>query len=304
MSHTLLLSNPQSGRNRHGLEAVEAVAGQCGMRCERPTLAELGDAVSRWQGEEVGRIIVNGGDGTLVALVEALYAHWQGTLPLLAVLPGGTTNLVCKDIGWQGCRKRSLKRIANSVSENTRTRAPLSVRVEGDTAPRIGFFLGLAAMPRAIRFARACWHSKGMHGSLSELLVFAKVLWSLAIGRVERDPLLQPVSMQCNGQEMSPMVVGFVTCLERLVFGIRPLATPVKVCFVGLHTPYGELRKLLSAILLRQPLSDIRGLQRINAETLALQLDSDWVLDGELINASPNTLLQISQAPALRFLVP
>ena len=97
-----VLINPHSGRNRAGIEEERrlmesnrdlVVRRTDDARGARMALAELARA-------GVNLLVVHGGDGTLQRVFHLLY---NGSLfdrpPALAVLPGGTTNMIANDIG-------------------------------------------------------------------------------------------------------------------------------------------------------------------------------------------------------------
>src|SRR4029453_13687033 len=62
-------------------------------------------------------IIVNGGDGTVQAVLTALFDADPDTLPLLAVLPSGTTNMVAADVEAMRHPVPALQRLLQATDE-------------------------------------------------------------------------------------------------------------------------------------------------------------------------------------------
>jgi len=111
-----MINNPLSGRNfRRGLlERVRGLltAHPAVAHFEENTVDGMGTAVENLLRAETEIIVVNGGDGTVQAVLTALLrSPLPRALPLLAVLPGGTTNTTARNVGYGRRPLQALQRL-------------------------------------------------------------------------------------------------------------------------------------------------------------------------------------------------
>ena len=103
-----LLSNPLSGGNQKGLAPVyEALTDQPHTHhLEVRNLSDAASALAELAQREVDVVAVNGGDGTIQAVLTALF-HLKPfeQLPLLAILRAGTDSAIARDVGIRGRRR-------------------------------------------------------------------------------------------------------------------------------------------------------------------------------------------------------
>jgi len=91
-----VLNNPRSGGNRRGLGAVREVLAAYPQVSHREVLtpADVASALVDFARKEVNTVAVNGGDGTIQAVLTVLCNHQPfETFPHLAVLRAGTTSM-------------------------------------------------------------------------------------------------------------------------------------------------------------------------------------------------------------------
>jgi diacylglycerol kinase (ATP) len=94
--------NPLSGGNRNGLEDVRSVisAHPQVIHCDVQTPDDVQVALAQFARQKVNLLAVNGGDGTVQAVLTAIFQHQPfEEPPLLAVLQSGTTSMT-------GCGRR------------------------------------------------------------------------------------------------------------------------------------------------------------------------------------------------------
>ena len=309
----VLISNPESGRNRkEGLDALHRLAQAAGIPYHTPALAELHSLLQTLAGRQTDLLIVNGGDGTLDTVLTCLRRNpWAMREPAIALLGGGTTNMVHGDVGIGKGPLDGLKRIAAALraqrNEPLVHRPLIKVTRSGDAENHYGFFLGITGLPRAILFARERFHTRGFTGPLSELSVIVAMIGRLFSGRIERDPVLSPLPVTfAHGNDALREVrcaLGFVTTLKRLVLGIRPMQadTGEDLYNVLLSYPYTKFWRVLPALLRRRPLPAIPGLHLQASKTTILHLDSAWVLDGEMFGGAGEERLTITADAPVRF---
>jgi diacylglycerol kinase (ATP) len=144
----VLVLNPHSRANRRdpGMATrLGGVLGDAGRVISAASLAELADAAVELARRPPAAIAIHGGDGTLhKSLAALLRAAGSGPLPPIAILPGGTMNVVASSLRLLGRPEA----IATRLGQAVRAGAPLPTCVRrclrvGDTH---GFVFGNGLM--------------------------------------------------------------------------------------------------------------------------------------------------------------
>ena len=133
--------------------ALVTAASRHGARVhETRNLAEL-DAVA-WSLAEGGTsaVVLAGGDGSALAGVSALSRVFGGTVPPIALAPGGTVNIIAANLdpGARGPAPERAARLLRAVCEGTATSKPtptLRVRDDGG-GDRVAFIFGAGLVAR------------------------------------------------------------------------------------------------------------------------------------------------------------
>lgn len=314
MSRVAVLSNPASGRNRNGLHEVEAACRALGLaHATTGEAAELEAVLRNFAAEGVDVLAINGGDGTLVATLTAIRNRRAfAREPLIALLRGGSTNMVHDDVGVPGRPARALERVAAACREGVtdaaiRRRAAIAMRHDHANDTAFGFFFAAAAGPRAIRAAQRTLHRRGLAGPLGDGLSLASTMLRLVAGRIGRHPILHPTrlawSLDGGSWREAATVLLTVTTLERLLFGLRPAPPDGGLGVAGLLWPYHGLWRRLPGFLRGRGPDEGGGLWRARAGCLSLKSPDGYVLDGEPVEPGPGTTVVVEAAAPARFLV-
>jgi hypothetical protein len=145
------------------------------------------------------------------------------------------------------------------------------------TEPRYGFFLGTNAVVRGIRRTRSNLHRHVSTGRLSELLSVVVMLWRLLRRRVERDPVLSPVSVEfCRDgghRRQAAQVLLMAMSVQKAILGIRPLRRGQRAGLAVLSWPDYRLAPWIKRFLTGR-LDDFNR--------ISLRGDFEWILDGEM----------------------
>lgn len=316
MTSIAVISNPLSGRNRGGLERIRAMAARAGVpHFETQSLNDLEVVLRDLARRGVEVLAVNGGDGTVRAVLTMIRdSRGFPSEPTIAVLRGGTTNMIAGDVGLVGRPDQALKRLVeacrNGVPENmVRERRMLALRKAPDRPPIYGFFFGAAAIPRAIRQSREVFHRRGMTGALGSGLSLGWALMRLLARCAENDPILHPdtICYEVDGQERQEVraILFLVTGLHRLLLGIRPVDPGDALGMAMLTHPYRSILLSLPDFLSVHAGSATRlhdGYRRSRVRCLKLLTGSGYTLDGELFESDPNVPLTLSASAKVRFL--
>jgi hypothetical protein len=290
-----VLINPLSGGNLNGLGDIRRIIDDhpqvvhCDVQTPQDVLAALRDFAD----QEVDLLAVNGGDGTVQAVLTALF-HQQPfeTQPLLAVLQSGTTSMTSRDVGFSGSRLRSLKKLfrwAATGTGNARVtdRPVLQVQAPGHQA-RYGMFFGASAIYQGIQYFHRKLNSKGLRGEVGPGLTILRFIWSAA--RRDSDfipPVPVCVAIDDNPPQQFDSFVILVSTLKRLFLGLHPYwgseSGPLHYTAVRAR-PRHMLRALPSILRGRSGAHGTpeNGFYSHNAHEIKLNLASGFTLDGQL----------------------
>ena len=314
MSRVAVLSNPASGGNRAGggrqLDRVRRLARDAeAIHVESRGSEELPRLLSDLARRDVGLLVVNGGDGTVIGVVTALLDQRPfRSLPLLAVLSGGTTNMIAADVGPRGRPPAALRRLLAAHAAGTlatRPRRPLQVRQAGQS-DRYGFFLSAAAIPRVSAAAQRHLHGRGLTGAAGWTMALGWSFMRLIGGRIGDDPLLrpEPATLALDGVRADPQEVVLVlaTTLDRLLLGMTPAPPGGGIGVAAMRSPYRGLWWRLPGLLRGSggDWSDA-GYLRARAQEVELETAAPCVLDGEALPAAAPSRLRLGCGPALTF---
>lgn len=305
LNRTVLVTNTASGANlRHGVPGVDERAAAAGLPHYRiDEIGALDEVLRECARRGTGLIIVNAGDGTVCRLLDIVRAGgWFRDEPVLALLRGGTTNMIHGDVGWKGRPETALTDLLSCLRDGRgtlRERHVLRVHQAGPDVTRHGFFFGTHALVRAVLRARARLHDRAFTGTMLELLSLAVVVWRLLRRRVDRDPLLSPVSLEisANGGEWRRVmhILLIAVSLRRMILGARPLARGQRAGTAVLNWPDYRLLPWLWRVA-RGPLEAL--------QSVALRGELDWILDGEIHeHRAADGILSVDVCKPARFLV-
>jgi len=290
-----VIINPLSGGNLNGLDDIRRIIDDhpqvvhCDVQTPQDVLAALRDFAR----QQVELLAVNGGDGTVQAVLTALFHHQPFEInPLLAVLQSGTTSMTARDVGFSGSRVRSLRKLFNWVATGTGDsrvidRPVLQVQAPGHQT-RYGMFFGASAIYQGIQYFHRKLNSKGLKGEVGPGLAILRFLWS-AIRRDSNfiSPVPVSVAMDNHPPQHFDSLVVLVSTLERLFLGLYPYwgkeSGPLHYAAVRMH-PRHLLRALPSILRGRCGTHGTpeNGFYSHNAHEIKLNLVGGFTLDGQL----------------------
>lgn len=267
----------------------------------------------------VTAIFVEGGDGTLLAVLSACLDPAAGfdRLPDFAVLPGGSTNLAAEIFGFRGRTPEEITRrieaLANEVDPPAREEHR-ALRVESAALPRpaIGFVLSTGSLARAMLYVQREFHGEGRRGRRAVAQAVAR--FAIAPGRyrdTDGAPVLRASPFEAELDGATTRIGGahgfsLMTTLPRLSLGLRPFwgTGPGPVALTHAAWPIQGFRRAIARVLLglTGPGLARHGLSSHRAASIALQAQGPVVIDGELLPAAPDHRLHVSATQPLGFL--
>ena len=314
-----VISNPRSHRNLRGLGAVrEAVARHPRVaHVELEHMDALGEALNGFAGQGIRLVVVNGGDGTVQAVMtELLNGDNFERIPDLALLPAGRTNLIARHVGLGGLGGLGgrpvdgLARLLAGARPAAEEHAVLTLHPGGAAAPFHGMFFGTAAFYRATMLARAKYHPVGAAGSAVVGLSLASALLRAVLRRGGEHGIYRGDDMALAvddgaAQDGSYLLV-LATTLDRLMLGVRPFwgDGPGALRLTTIRFPPAGLGRALIPLLRGRPKPWMAeaGYHSRRAARLAIRGACPMILDGEIIHPDPAEPVVLESGRRLRFL--
>lgn len=315
MSRIGLISNPNSQQNRRGLSMIEGAAKSAGF--EHRVLGDMADllpALTDLAADDIELLVVNGGDGTLQAVLTALLEDRPfDDLPLLAVLPRGLTNMSASDVGLRGKPNQALSRLADlwrgqNLTQGIATRNVLRLENIPNSPVQRGMFFGAGGISRAIEYCRAKVHPWRIEADWAAGLTLMGVIasWMLRGGRSDVvNGQTIGVSLD-NAQETSEeLLLALATTLDMLVMKSRPFwhqkGEPLR--YTAVCYPPEHLLRSARKVLYGGNERDLpaRSYTSRGAHSIQLRFDGRFTLDGQMFDATADEPLVLSAPDRVDF---
>lgn len=316
-----LIRNPKSTRNKGGAggDLREQAAHLLGFYFAEPaTPEELAETLADFARNEVGIVVVDGGDGTVREVLTALpKAYGDENLPAVSILASGKTNLIAADVGTSGHGMKGFSRLMENARNGTlgshiQRRPVLEARWDDDShAPVRGTFLGAAAFTKATALAQEKVHAKGFNNNAAVALTLAGTLYRTLFGN-DPDRLLdgEPMTVVPDGSN-SPQGNRFLflaTTLHRLVMGLWPFwgngEKPIRYLDISAHPE--RLSRAVLPLMKGKPtdwmLAD--GYRSGMASEIRMELTRPFIMDGELFEPGPGGVVRLSTPAMIDYVVP
>ncbi|MEM9837623.1 MAG: diacylglycerol kinase family protein [Pseudomonadota bacterium] len=233
----------------------------------------------------VETIAVEGGDGTLTGVIDALLrvADEDKPLPKILLISGGSTNLVASAIG----APRTKQELADLLAGDGELVHLPALRIEGaeDDVERAGFFLASGSIPKASTFCREAIQERGVRGMSSVFIAIASVLLG---NSKRRKALMAPTTFEADadGSSVGPSHrFSVVTTLPRLTKRFVPFwakgSAPINLLVADADSK-GLARAFVRSVTGR---ADERlerdGYISRRSNEVSLAHDGPYLLDGE-----------------------
>ena len=313
MNRLAIITNPLSERNRRHLDDFRATVASLSLDENHHQIGEISEipaVLERCATDGVTTLVVNGGDGTIIAVLSALLNEGPFVeLPAIAVLPAGMTNLISADVGASGLPDRALRHVIERLGDGAferMERPVLSVRFDPERPPMHGMFLGGAGFRGLVRRTEQQIHGAGVRHTPAVVAAILGFLWRSLRGPRAIAEIAPPVptvlEFEDGARHEAPLFLLLASTLQRLVLGVHPFwprvgepnaSAPIGVTWIE-HPPRW-LWLNLPALLRGRPSRWMRGhgYHSRTCGTLRIWSEADCLLDGEEIPASPRRPIEV-----------
>jgi diacylglycerol kinase family enzyme len=311
-----VLINTQSGRNRSGTQALDALlASRPDIAVQRPAQANAtASTLATLSAQGVNVLAICGGDGTVQQVLNVLLSPQTpfAQMPVLAALPGGTTNMIAHDLNEASRPAAVLQTLLHHLDGGTlpsrQTTRPVMQLTGGDAqSPAYGFFFGAAGIYEATMQSRKGVDRLGVRDGLGPAIQILAILFKVATGRDPFRPITMQIAIDGKSLEQKPVVALLLSTMEKLSLGLKPFwgfgPGNMRVTMV-FERSHSLLRAIWLALKSRPHplLIPANGYDSINADRVELAFDGNCVLDGETFHVSMAQPILVESAGDLRFL--
>ena len=306
-----VLTNPRSGGNKKGFKDTLDVLAKWPdvLHFEAFTPEDMTEALSGFSRKGVDLVVVNGGDGTVHAVLTVIGRGEVFTKPpLLALLCAGTTSMLPRDVGIAGAPAAALPRIlqwarSGDAGLTVMSRPVLRVQRTSHQHPLFGMFFGAGAICQGIKVFHGRVNPMGWRGELLPGLTLLRMLFAILCKDHTRvPPFLTRTSLDGRLQEERLNLFVLITTLDRLFLGMRPYwgteDGPLRYTAVG--SKARRLLRILPSLFRWQRnrhATPENGYFSHNLHEVQLEMGEDFTLDGELYDAGEGPVTIGSAGP-------
>jgi len=309
-----VISNPGSTRmNKMLQEFRQVVAGYAGVAYrELSHIDDMEHILRDFAAQGVKLLILSGGDGTLQLGVTALMNHdIFPDPPVIAILPGGRTNMVAEALGMYGTPSECLRDVIDGALNGRLKTVDLPfirLQVKPDAAPVYGAFFGAATIVRGIEFTRNVIYPLGMPNFLSHAIAIVYLVANAAWPFKGANAPMRAEPMHVNFGDSPPeakaYMIVLVTTLNRLILGLSSASAvgegALRYTSIEYTVP-AAARAAWTFLFGRPSAKPVRGLVRRRLHGVEIRTTSPVTLDGEFFVPDPAHPVTLEATPPFTF---
>ncbi len=292
-----ILSNPQSGRMKNTILRIRRISTQIegGIYREASDKNGFETVLDEFGQCQLDLLVIIGGDGTIHAILSYIFSNQVfSSMPMMAVIPAGTTNMTAKDLHASGKPDKVFSRLVEKLSVPGPypciKRSVLRIK-NGDDKPVFGLFFGAGIIADSVKYSHRGIRDLGITGEKVSCVVLLRYLFFLLSGRSDRSIEDTRIHIKDNtviGRDEDCLLI-FATTLNRLLLGLHPYwgseREAIHVTLVR-KSPRRLWRSILPLLSGRGTgLSEDDGYSSHNMKSLNLQITGDFIIDGEVYSA-------------------
>lgn len=256
----------------------------------------------------IGTLAVDGGDGTAGLIFSGLLNDGPyTTLPAMALLPSGKTNMTAEAWSLRGDRRAALAELIrrqgeSGLDQSVHIQAVLAVQEGAGTPPRHGAFFGGAEVVEGILHCRRAIYPLGLPNALSHSAAVAALLWRAMFPGKKCGTVSVQFDNTKDGEEGHFFVI-LATTMDRMLLGMRPSpqAGMGPVHYMSLRPGTSAVLSSLPSLVRRRVVPGTSRTVR-RSRSVSLSLSGPYTLDGEMYQANTDRPLVVSGEQSLRFI--
>lgn len=295
-----VISNPGSTRMNKVLQDFRQVVGSYSgvVYRELSSIDDMEHILRDFAAQGIKLLILSGGDGTLQLGVTAIMNHpIFDEPPVIAILPGGRTNMVAEALSMFGSPSECLREVVDGALKDDLKTVDLPfirLQVTPNAPPVYGAFFGAATIVRGIEFTRRVIYPLGLPNFLSHAIA---IVWLVLLAAspfkgksspMRREPL--HVNFGDSTPEPKAYMIVLVTTLNRLILGLSAASAVGEGALRYTSIEYTFMAAFRAAwtFLFGRPSTKlVRGLVRRRMHAVELRTISPVTLDGEFFQPDP-----------------
>ncbi len=305
-----IVTNPASHRNKGGMDDIHTAIAQRSdvIHATLTSISDIPDILADFAKREVGIVVPNGGDGTVVAVLTQLFENRPiDPMPRIAILPRGLTNMIADDVGLTGRTHIGLARLFAACEDGDVESHVVHrrlIRMDGarEQPAQVGLFFGTAGLTRAILACRKVAHRRGLGAKIAGGLMLARVVAGNALGLAGKDGVFRgdPIDVVLDQQasDTDQYLMILVTTLDHMLFRSRPFwgVQEAPLRYTAVRYPPHQLVRAIWPLMYgggdrRLPNDDYVS---ENAAEIRLTMSCPFTLDGEMFEPDPGRPLILS----------
>lgn len=308
MSGIGIITNPHSRLNKKKPERqalLGYILGEQGRLEITQSLEDLRKTARHFKSSNIEILAINGGDGTISQTLTAFINEYQETpLPKIALLGGGTMNVLARNMGIRGTPESRVFRLVDGFSSGIawQTKKVRTLCIEG----QYGFLYADGVAP-------AYLHEfyKRKSNALGVLWLALKIACSNILNTAYAKSIIKDETAKIDygaGKLEESSIGVFAASLEKISFNMKLFPdvwkSLEKFQFFNLRCPARQMVMRLPWICLKNGIQDnsIKYSQLCESLEVSREAPFDYTLDGELFR-SPDKSLKIELGPTLDFIV-
>ncbi len=257
-------------------------------------------------------LVLSGGDGTLQLGVTALMNHdIFDEPPVIAILPGGRTNMVAEALGMYGSPSECLRDVVDGAVNGGLKTVDLPfirLQVKPDDKPVYGAFFGAATIVRGIEFTRNVIYPMGLPNFLSHAIAIvylvANAAWPFKGPKAPMRAEPMHVNFGDNTPEAKAYMIVLVTTLNRLILGLSAASAVGEgaLRYTSIEYSFSAAARAVRTFLFGRPSTKlVRGLVRRRMYSVEIRTPSPVTLDGEFFVPDPAHPVKLEATPPFTF---
>lgn len=311
-----VLTNPLSSTNKKSLPDIRKVISRAHnvIHFEINSIEDIDEALALFARAQPSMLIINGGDGTVGMVLQALlYRNPFNIIPPLAILPGGKTNMTCTDLGIIGTPVAMLQKLLEVVYKKDSTasivtRNIIEMDIGDGKEKHVGTFFGAAGIVKSVLWCRSNIYPKKIPNFIAHLLTFGVLLGASVNLFLKEEPDSRDemkIYIQNGGRLTNEFAAVSCTTLDDLILGVRPYPN-----FGTGGLKFGCVQKggsnmfraMVGLITGAFGKGNVKGVQVRRSNMIRIHTSgSSVMLDGEIFNTQPNVPVILKGDKTLSF---